>query len=148
LVLLLTLVALVAGWARPLPKDSASLSVRCSYLRRPSRRDAGTIHIFLQNTSARPVRLDGVLVTGQEGGPRAIPVLWSRITPDPIPPGEVSDVAIKLVTRSTGPLSVTITAQEQKVKTQVDPEPQRLAFPYVAFSDGFGTLYIYLEAIS
>lgn len=151
------LIIACAGFSKEKPLD-----IDYAYLRRVSEFDSGTVHLFMRNNGTTPVLItsvslnDTILLVSDlsecliEKPPddvlAARRVLWYQVLPNPIPPGKVSDVMVKLSWPTRNPIKLGIETDRGEWLYRVIPpmeEPLRITF--IGFSKGFDRVYVYLH---
>ena len=116
---------------------------------------AGSLHLYLKNVSSSPVKIVEVKLFGStvrrlvaEPLPMANrKVHWFRIVPNPVAPGEIANVLIRLARepreRTVG-LAVE-TDRDQSLEVEVPLRCPAISLSYVAFGDDFRTIYAYVR---
>ena len=114
---------------------------------------AGTIHLFLTNESEQPVDITGLTFNGKPidnvctKADYAGSVIWHRVNPQTIQPGQMGAIYIRLRSKPTGPIEIGInTSDGQSITKTVTPsDAESLRMAYVGFNSNIDKVYIYVQ---
>jgi hypothetical protein len=116
---------------------------------RPSGLDPGTVHVYLNNWRDEPLGVEKIRLNGLATDEYPDLFYWSQVVPNPIPPGMVADLMIKLKWPVADPLIVdvayTTTARVSGPFANRVPE---VKITYVAFCDDPKKFYVYCKNTS
>lgn len=103
-----------------------------------SYRAAGLVRAWLKNNGSEPLTAESLKLSGQEYPARqeirGQEVVWWRLRPDPLPPGQVGQVEIRLRKAPGGGSQAAVVLSGGAVPIPVLPEPQRLRLERIAFT--------------
>ena len=158
--------AIAAGSARVRAADSPDLSVCTAHYRADAIEFAGSTHALVRNHSQGPVHLQDIALDGTSIGKvwpsdasflnaevRAAYIqvsdpgsAWYRVYPNPIQPGGVSEIVIRLTTASRGPTQHTLrlkTESNAGLSIAIPTDPPSVALDYVGLDAQLATLHVY-----
>lgn len=146
-----------------------TLQVDYSYLRKLAGLDNGTSHLFLKNTGDRPALITEVFlddeplprqdILGVGSQPEILPglklqfaesqedfrIVWYQITPNPVPPGKVADVAVKWAFAPTRIIKIGVTtAKGNSVSDNHPPRTVPLRLTAIRFSGSGSKVFFYV----
>jgi hypothetical protein len=125
----------------------SSATVTGAYFRKVHQLDRGTIHIFFQNTSSRPVEVKKVFYNGIEID--TIPndfCIWHQTVPPVIEPGEFANLKIKQRWDTNKLIRISaLLSSGETIDTVIEPAPPDLKFSFIGFSKDYKQVYLYLE---
>ncbi|MDI6828851.1 MAG: hypothetical protein QME62_10235 [Armatimonadota bacterium] len=144
----LTLLALVLICVIPVSANG-ELAISKAYYRETNY----SLHLFLKNNGKQPITLLPPIVDGfncttinerSENRPRDI--LWYRMRPSTIAPGEIANVAIVLPAPPSGIKTVEIrTTDGESIKKVIQCVPEPLRFQAIRFSHDLKTIDVYVR---
>ncbi|HIE53183.1 MAG TPA: hypothetical protein EYP85_15635 [Armatimonadetes bacterium] len=109
-----------------------------------------SVHLYLHNVSQQPVTIARVALNGEDVAAgmdkplRERTVTWFRWRPNPIPPGEVADVTLKLRRPPGAAVEVGLQPEEgEPFSVLVPVRPERLRLSHIAFSPDLRTVHLY-----
>ena len=116
---------------------------------------AGSLHVYVKNVSQQPVRIQEIRLLGSTvrrlvSEPLPMTnrkVYWFRIVPNPIGPGEVANILIRLAREpEERVVKLAIEAgQAQPLEVPIALTRPQIALSYVSFSEDFKTIYAYVR---
>lgn len=117
---------------------------------------AGTIHLFLVNRGSAPVDVTGLTFDGKPiekvcTTPEfAGPVIWYRVNPETLRPGQTGIVYLRLRNQLDKPIDVTVAAKDgSRISVRVGPEnAEQLRLGYVGFNRTMDKIFIYVDRLA
>lgn len=142
------------------------ISIDYSYMRKMTKGDEGTLHIFVKNNGKEKVSIDKVRVNNillynkdlpKESficektidvlpKPTKEPFVWHQIIPNPIGPKQVADIMVRLNKTLTPPIKVDIeTSIGEKLSSSINQIGAPIRITYIGFNDELDKIYIYIK---
>jgi hypothetical protein len=111
--------------------------------------DPGTIHAYLFNGRDRPLDIRSILLNGSEPGQASDLAYWAQAVPNPVAPGMVSDVMVKLKGQLVKGGEVRLTfADTGTMGFAVQPSMPEVRVTYVGFSPDRRKVYLYCRNLT
>lgn len=109
---------------------------------------AGTFHVYLENRGEDPVQISDIALDGVplETLHYDLRVGWWRTLPNPVPPGDIAEVTIRLKYPLEGEThALTFETEDGTVRADVPMQPHRMEIAYAAFSPDLDRVFVYVE---
>jgi hypothetical protein len=128
-------------------RESENIFIDHSYFRKLSEFDNGTLHLFLRNESKKEVTISKIYLDGMPLAQLTQnTIIWHQVLPNPIPPGKVGDIMVKLRRLNKNLINLGLeTAKGKKFQKLIKLIPSPLRITYLGFDDDLKRIYIYLE---
>jgi hypothetical protein len=111
---------------------------------------AGALYAYIRNDSGEPLSAEGFELDGRplDELRTAYRVIWWRLLPDPVPPGGVGEVTVRLRAplAQSAKLRVKLSGG-QSVETTIAPPPPPLRIETVGFTPKRDTVFLVVEAL-
>jgi hypothetical protein len=105
------------------------------------------IHIYLKNKSNKKVDIQKILFDGEDSAIANSFVSWNTITPNPVMPGQLAEVIIRLNLKLKESAAVTlITAKKKKLELAISPIISQNSIEFIAFSKDLKKIFIYQKS--
>lgn len=113
----------------------------------PGRHNTGIIHIYLENTSDKEIKITAVYYKDK---PLPDPLLayWHKIYPNPVKPGGLTKITIKPTNLLCTPVNIKITTTSNTLLTTIFPIEDNLRYCAITFTSDYKTIWIYVKNTS
>jgi len=113
-------------------------------------RAAGHLYAYVRNDSGRPASPDGFWLNGRplDDWRKEHKVIWWRMLPDPLPPGAVGEVMVRLREPLAEPAKLRVSLGDSgTVEASIAPQPQPIRIETVGFTARTDQVFLVAEAL-
>ncbi|MCF7854149.1 MAG: hypothetical protein K9N51_05065 [Candidatus Pacebacteria bacterium] len=115
-----------------------------------------TIHAFVKNTGEEPLQITGISLNGapmealQTTPEKVGQVVWHRVNPETIAPGNIGTVYVRLRNIPRDPIALRLsTENDRQLSTTIDADThEKIRLGHVGFNRIMDTAYVYVDNYS